>query len=781
MKSANLQQSPAELRSELCDFMIENVERYIPFCSVGQGNEAYQTEQFLNEVKQLQESGEWNINLADCFPLAVADMLKRNLRIYSSAVTTPVYELSPRNMTDSSACFCLAYLAIRGEEHYEAVTDLNDERDTSVSDPHTPNMPYISESDNVSHDQQNNTELNNCTTTPVTPHKRASYRSPHKKHSSRKKKKDPNNWKCNVRKQKRCHGQEYLSCTGKSVPRKAVQPHSCIKCRFKCGENISEEQRQQIFDSYYSLGSYERQRDYICDMVRTVKPVRCKGYKTESHQYFLALGNEKHRVCRDFFMRTLDIGRKTIDYTLKRKAHGRFGGKDRRGKHSPANKTSEDQIRFVHQHIRSFPKMEAHYVRKKSKREYLAHDLNIKEMWRLYVKECKKKNLNPVKQGKYRQIFCEDYNLSFFKPKKDQCSLCELYNRRMQAGTMNEETARKYDDHQIKKQEARDQKEQDKITALADKSRYVATFDLQAVLTTPCSLVNEMYYSRKLCCYNLTIYSLGSKQVYCHLWDETQGKRGSCEIATCLMKTTMSVTSASKDLKHITYYSDTCGGQNRNKYVAASFIYVLHKLPSVEIIEQKFLQSGHSQMECDSVHATIEIAKKRTSVFVPTQWSTVVTYARKVRPYIAVPMKYDHVLDWKEFADEYCQNLKTAASGERINWLKVRWIQVRQNAPKSLFVNYSFNEKQFLEIKAKSVVTRKKGKKQDWPDQLSLCYQRKIPISVSKKADLVNLCDKAIIPEEYHGYYMNLPTDSSKKDRIPCPGSDEESEDTDSD
>ena len=82
-------------------------------------------------------------------------------------------------------------------------------------------------------------------------------------------------------------------------------------------------------------------------------------------------------------------------------------------------------------------------------------------------------------------------------------------------------------------------------------------------------------------------------------------------------------------------------------------------------------------MECDSVHATIERAKKETSVFVPTQWSTVVTHARKVRPCIAVPMKYDLVLDWKEFADKYCQNLKTSASGERINWLKVRWIQVR--------------------------------------------------------------------------------------------------------
>jgi hypothetical protein len=31
------------------------------------------------------------------------------------------------------------------------------------------------------------------------------------------------------------------------------------------------------------------------------------------------------------------------------------------------------------------------------------------------------------------------------------------------------------------------------------------TLDLQAVHTTPCSLVSEMYYSRNICCYNLTL------------------------------------------------------------------------------------------------------------------------------------------------------------------------------------------------------------------------------------------------------------------------------------
>ena len=65
--------------------------------------------------------------------------------------------------------------------------------------------------------------------------------------------------------------------------------------------------------------------------------------------------------------------------------------------------------------------------------------------------------------------------------------------------------------------------------------------------------------SVQLFCYNLTFYSLRDKQVYCHLLDETQCKRGFCEIhvATCLMKNTMSVCLQS-NVKDIVYIFDTC-------------------------------------------------------------------------------------------------------------------------------------------------------------------------------------------------------------------------------
>ena len=63
-----------------------------------------------------------------------------------------------------------------------------------------------------------------------------------------------------------------------------------------------------------------------------------------------------------------------------------------------------------------------------------------------------------------------------------------------------------YEEHQKRKVEAREEKDKDKQRDKENKNYYVATFDLQAVLTTPCSLVSELYYSRKLCCYNLTIF-----------------------------------------------------------------------------------------------------------------------------------------------------------------------------------------------------------------------------------------------------------------------------------
>ena len=320
-----------------------------------------------------------------------------------------------------------------------------------------------------------------------------------------------------------------------------------------------------------------------------------------------------------------------------------------------------------------------------------------------------------------------------------------------------------YEEHQQRKHAVRSQKEQDKQRSQHDKTYHTAAFDLQAVLTTPCSLVGELYYKRKLCCYNLSFYALGNKKGTCYLWDETHGQRGSCEVATCLLMYTSSVANKLSAVQEITYYSDTCGGQNRNQFVAAALLHALRMNNKLSIINHKFLEKGHSEMEVDSVHSTIESAKKRTKVFVPSQWHTVVTMARKVDPYVTVPLKYGDFLNLKELCKSCCPNMKKAGS-ERVNWLKVKWVQVRCSDLNCIFVNYTFDADNFLKINTQTSVNTRRSSEYKWPQSLSQCYTDKLPISAAKKQDLMSLCNSGIIPEEFHDYYSKIKTSKSVRD-----------------
>lgn len=140
--------------------------------------------------------------------------------------------------------------------------------------------------------------------------------------------------------------------------------------------------------------------------------------RTSSNKYHFTINNADIRVCRAFFESTLGIGKRVIYTALSKRTHGMFSCYDKRGKDAAVNKLDQETIQPVKNHIESFPRMESHYSRKDSRKEYLAHDLNINKMYELYAIKCKQENTTPVKESKYRQVFCEDYNFSFYRPKK---------------------------------------------------------------------------------------------------------------------------------------------------------------------------------------------------------------------------------------------------------------------------------------------------------------------------------------------------------------------------
>ena len=362
-------------------------------------------------------------------------------------------------------------------------------------------------------------------------------------------------------------------------------------------------------------------------------------------------------------------------------------------------------------------------------------------------------------------------------PKKDQCNTCTKNYQLLKEGTVTEAMKTEYEKHQARKVRARKEKDEDKTTSKNTKNMFVCTFDLQSVLYTPCSLVSVMYYMRKLCCYNLSVYNLGTQAGTCYVWSETEAGRGSCEVATCLR---LQLLSLPINIEHVVMYSDACGGQNRNQIIATSLLDAVNTSNNIKIIDHKFLESGHTHMECDSMHAGIEFAKKRTEIFVPCQWDTVIRMARRRKPYTVIPLKHGDIIDFKEVKSKRIKNVRITTEGRRLNWTKIRWMRFMKESPDTCLIKYEYDE-EFMSIK---LTGAKRGRTTDVPvssDELSRRYKSKLPISAAKKMDLLSLCKSGIVPLEFHEYYKSLPSHQSVKDRLPEPDIQESNSDVDTD
>jgi hypothetical protein len=452
---------------------------------------------------------------------------------------------------------------------------------------------------------------------------------------------------------------------------------------------------------------------------------------------------------------------------------GAFKGRDGRGKKAPANKTPEIDIKMIKEHIESFPKIESHYARKDSKRQYLQCGMSINKMYDLYRQTLLAKGQRPVTSHVYRRVFCEDYNLSFFKPKKDICLLCNSFITKEERGLSTATDKEKYQDHIKMKERAREEKGRDKERAQKDNTFYSATFDLEAVLYTPCSNVSQIFYKRKLSCYNFTVFSLGNKHGTCYLWDESEGGRGSSEIGSCLL---MHLKSLPKTVKHVSFFSDACSGQNRNQYVAAALLHAVRTIPNIETITHKFLETGHTHMECDSMHSAIESAKKATSIFIPSQWDTVIRMARRNNPFVVIPLNHQSIWDLKKLAGKICKNLKVDQTGKRVNWMKIKVMKFCKSHTDTLQYKYNFDD----EFETISTNARTRGRPStDFISNLELKYDGKLKISKPKKDDLIALCKSLVIPPEFHGFYEKLEAGNNVKDRLPLPDADETDYDSD--
>lgn len=76
-------------------------------------------------------------------------------------------------------------------------------------------------------------------------------------------------------------------------------------------------------------------------------------------------------------------------------------------------------------------------------------------------------------------------------------------------------------------------KNSDKKRSTTEDYFQTVAFDFQSVLQIPSATSSQMYYSRKISVYNLTVCESGNdKHALCNAWNKLNGKRGSSEMGS---------------------------------------------------------------------------------------------------------------------------------------------------------------------------------------------------------------------------------------------------------
>ncbi|XP_046812324.1 uncharacterized protein LOC124421344 isoform X1 [Lucilia cuprina] len=119
----------------------------------------------------------------------------------------------------------------------------------------------------------------------------------------KKRRKNPESWKCNIRKKLRESGKDYININNTKMPARKIKP-ACYNCFLKCAYIFSKEDRMNLHQSFWNMSDDEKNNFYIKFVARhpVVRRRTLKSAKKEfSFLYYLEKDKITYRVCRTFF------------------------------------------------------------------------------------------------------------------------------------------------------------------------------------------------------------------------------------------------------------------------------------------------------------------------------------------------------------------------------------------------------------------------------------------------------------------------------------------------
>ena len=438
-------------------------------------------------------------------------------------------------------------------------------------------------------------------------------------------------------------GQSYVGRKKKETELKdaKVMGPPCLSPAYKrakkveCNE-VPESKRKEIFQYFWKKLDWKERRIYVQSLVE-VTDVKRRRAETEedgprknaSTFCHLVVDGRRTRVCQTMFLSTLGISQ----WNLLKWVGRRDKSPQQTPQHSPqqspqrpekAKKTKRVRVRseakdYLKTYLQDLPRVPSHYCRSTTSKLYVESSMfrSVSHLHRLYKRSCRDNDVRHLSRQVFTKMF-NDMNLALFKPKKDQCDTCAMNK----SGNLG---AAEYEEHFQKKVTARAAKDHDK--AHADVKTMVTCMDLQGLLLSPKLQASALYYKTKLAVHNFTIYNMRTKNATNYLWHEGEAGISANEFASCIVN----YLEENKGYNEFILWSDGCGYQNRNLLLSNALLkFATEKKKRVT---QKYLERGHTQMECDSVHSTIEGRLRNRDIHVPAEYAAVIKGARIKPPY----------------------------------------------------------------------------------------------------------------------------------------------------
>ena len=501
----------------------------------------------------------------------------------------------------------------------------------------------------------------------------------------------------------------------------------------KCND-VSDDARENLFNKFWNDMDWNEKKLYIAGLVDakdTKQKTKESGpsRRQTSFLYHLNINGDRVPVCQTMFLHTFDLSQGRVQYWKNK-----MTTKAAREEMPKREKKATEKQKIAEEFVQNLPKVPSHYCRLRTAKLYLLPEIRTKcEIYRAFNSWCAEKNVHPVPGRAVLNKELKKQNISLYVPKKDQCDTCIAFKE----GNVSEES---YQQHIQRKESARAEKLSDKNDG--DDTHSVWTMDVQAVLISPKLNASALYYKTKLASHNFTMYNLKTKDVKCYYWHEAEGDLSANTFASCIRDALATVV-ADERIKTITLYSDGCGYQNRNSLLSNMLLdfATAHRV----VITQKYLERGHTQMEVDSIHSSIETRLKNRAVYYPGNYVEVFHECRLEQPYVVKEITHEFFKDFTSI--KYVDSIRP---GRKPGDPQVHDLRV---------LKYVGNPEPRIEYKIEhgsefaALPQRIKQPREPW--EISQLFSQPLKIKKTKYEHLQQL--KRVIPCIYHQFYDDLP------------------------